>query len=101
MSMIVSSSRPSRSRHTRMASSIEATINATWWTLPTPRMAGGTRSAGDGIGQLLRFVSDRDQLAVDTERDPQPVADLADRRIRIDGFDDRREQVVRPTRGIG
>ena len=39
MSMIVSSSRPSMSRHRPRASSIELTMSATWWILPMRRIA--------------------------------------------------------------
>ena len=42
MSMIVSSGAPSVSRQNPRAASMSATMSATWWTLPSDRMADGT-----------------------------------------------------------
>src|SRR5207237_1111655 len=39
-------------------------------------------------------ASDRDQLAVDAEGGPEAVADLADRRMGLDGVDHRAEDVL-------
>ncbi len=50
MSITVSSSRPSMSRHNPSESSIERTISATWWTLPIRPSAAGRR---DGVMESL------------------------------------------------
>src|SRR4051794_40164461 len=59
-------------------------------------MPGGTRSSGDATGPS----SDRDQLAMDPERCPEAIADLADRGIRPHGVQDRRQEVVGAARRV-
>ena len=102
MSMIVSSSSPRRSRQSaerildraRRSARRDGSCRGRGWR-------AGTRSAVRASRHPRPArSSDRDQLAVDAERGPQPVADLADRRVGLDRLDDRRQQVVRAARGV-
>src|SRR3712207_4399454 len=57
------------------------------------RTSPGTRSTSRCVTRLPS-PSDGDQLAVLAPCHAEPVADLADRRVRADGLDDRRHQVL-------
>ena len=70
MSMTVSSSRPSASRHRPSASSIERTISATWWTCRAAGSASGrSRRRGHRAASAQRTLS----AMTSTERRPARV----------------------------
>src|SRR5439155_12265254 len=59
-----------------------------------PFRAAGSRSGRSRLVRASTTSSDRDELAMDPERRPEPIADLTDRGMCLDRGDHRRQEIV-------